>query len=61
MIVKSDNEDDIDNFITVTDVVENTFCEKFTYFSLILGLKQYEEKRGAVITGKELHNKHKKN
>jgi len=60
MIVKSDNEDDIDNFITVTDVVENTFCEKFTYFSLILGLKQYEDKRGAVISGKEIHSKHER-
>lgn len=50
----------MDDFITVTDVVENTFCEKFTYFSLVLGLKQYEEKRGVVISGKDLHIKHEK-
>ena len=49
-----------DNFITVTDIVENAFCEKFTYFSLILGLKQYEGKRGVVISGKDLHSKHEK-
>jgi CRISPR-associated exonuclease Cas4 len=50
----------MNDFITVTDVVENTFCEKFTYFSLVLNLKQYEEKRGVVIAGKDLHLKHEK-
>lgn len=48
----------MDGYITVTDVVENTFCDRFTYFSLVMGLKQYEEKRGVVIAGKELHLKH---
>jgi CRISPR-associated exonuclease Cas4 len=50
----------LNDFITVTDVVENTFCDRFTYFSLVLGLKQYEEKRGVVISGKEYHFKHEK-
>ncbi len=50
----------MDDYITVTDVVENTFCERFTYYSKVLYLKQYEEKRGSVIAGKTLHLKHEK-
>ncbi len=46
--------------ITVTTVVENVFCEKFTYYGNVLGLLQYEEKRGAVISGKSFHKKHEK-
>ena len=44
--------------ISVTTVVENVFCEKFTYYGEVLGLLQYEEKRGAVISGKKLHKRH---
>ncbi len=44
--------------ITVTMVVENVFCEKFTYYGGVLGLSQYEEKRGTVISGKTFHKKH---
>lgn len=50
----------MDNYITVTDVVENAFCERFTYFSLIRYLKQYEEKRGVVISGKKFHLNHER-
>lgn len=50
----------MDNYISVTDVVENTFCEHFTYFSLVMNLKQYEEKRGVVISGKSFHTMHEK-
>jgi len=46
--------------VTVTDVVEHVFCPKFTYYSLILGLKQYEEKRGTVKSGRKLHQAHEK-
>lgn len=46
--------------ITVTDVVEHVFCPKFTYYSSVLGLKQYEEKRGTVKVGKQIHQKHEK-
>lgn len=46
--------------ITVTTVVENVFCEKFTYYEEVLGLSQYEEKRGAVISGRSFHKKHEK-
>ncbi len=46
--------------LTVTDVVEYVFCPKFTYYSSVLGLKQYEEKRGTVKAGRRLHKKHEK-
>lgn len=47
-----------DKMISVTNVVENVFCEKFTYYDNVLGLPQYEEKRGTVDSGKKLHMKH---
>jgi len=46
--------------ISVTTVVENVFCQKFTYYGEVLGLLQYEEKRGAVISGKSFHARHEK-
>lgn len=48
------------DLITVTDVVENAFCPKFTYYSLVLGLRQYEEKRGTVMAGRSLHTRSEK-
>lgn len=50
----------MNNPITVTDVVEYTFCPKFTYYGLVLGLKQYEEKRGTVMAGRQMHSRHEK-
>lgn len=47
--------------LTVTDVVEYTFCPKFTYFINILGLDQYEQKRGTVTAGRNLHQSHERN
>lgn len=46
--------------LTVTDVVEHAFCPKFTYYGLVLGLKQYEEKRGTVMAGRKMHSKHER-
>ena len=46
--------------ITITTVVEHVFCPKFTYYGQILGLKQYEEKRGTVLSGREHHHKSEK-
>lgn len=42
-------------------VVENVFCEKFTYYSEVLGIRQYEEKRSTVMAGRRMHNRHEKN
>lgn len=41
-------------------VVEHVFCPKFTYYGQILGLNQYEGKRGTVISGREFHLKHER-
>jgi len=46
--------------LTVTDVVEYAFCPKFTYFINILGLEQFEQKRGTVTSGRKLHHRHEK-
>lgn len=47
--------------LTVTDVVEYAFCPKFTYFINVLGLDQYEQKRGTVSAGRKLHLLHERN
>jgi len=44
--------------LSVTNVVEHAFCPRFTYFQLVLGIQQREEKRGTVIAGRELHRRH---
>ena len=41
--------------ISVTTVVENVFCPKFTYYGYVMGLEQHEEKRGTVQSGKNHH------
>lgn len=41
--------------ISVTTVVENVFCPKFTYYGYVMGLEQYEEKRGAIQSGRKHH------
>lgn len=46
--------------IMVTDVVEHAFCPKFTYYTSVLDLKQYQEKRGTVKAGTRVHEKHEK-
>lgn len=43
---------------TVTNAVEHAFCPKFSYYSLVLGLPQYESKRGTVLAGREYHARH---
>lgn len=48
----------MNEFITVTDVVEHAFCPKFTYYGHVLGLEQFEEKRGTVQSGKKMHKRH---
>ncbi len=41
--------------ISVTAVVEHVFCPKFTYYGYVMGLEQYEEKRGTVKSGRMHH------
>lgn len=44
--------------LSVTDVVEHEFCPIFTYYTKVMELKQYEEKRGTVKAGKQFHVNH---
>jgi CRISPR-associated exonuclease Cas4 len=46
--------------LTVTNVVEHAFCPRFTYFELVLGIAQREEKRGTVQSGCAFHSLHSK-
>lgn len=46
------------SFLTITNVVEHAFCPKFTYYQLVLNLKQNEEKRGTVQAGRSFHSRH---
>lgn len=38
-------------------MVEHAFCPKFTYYGQVLGLEQFEEKRGTVQSGKSMHKR----
>lgn len=46
------------NCLTVTNAVEHAFCPRFTYFQLVLGIEQREDKRGTVQSGRAFHNRH---
>ena len=46
--------------LSVTTVVEHVFCPKFTYYGIVMGLGQYEQKRGTVSAGKKHHEKSEK-
>ncbi len=41
--------------LSVTNVVEHVFCPKFTYYEKVMGLEQYEQKRGTVMKGRVHH------
>jgi len=45
----------LNEFVTVTDVVEHAFCPMFTYFRLITNIPQNEKRRGTVQKGREVH------
>ena len=46
-----------DTTITVSDVIEYTFCPRFTYFMYCLSIPQHEEKRFKVVKGRDIHDK----
>jgi CRISPR-associated exonuclease Cas4 len=48
----------LSNCLNVTNAVEHAFCPRFTYFQLVLGIEQREEKRGTVQSGRAFHKKH---
>lgn len=41
--------------LSVTNVVEHVFCPKFTYYEKVMGIEQYEQKRGTVLKGRVHH------
>ena len=43
--------------LTVSDVVEHAFCPNFTYYISVLGLSQYQGKRGTVKAGRQMHRR----
>jgi CRISPR-associated exonuclease Cas4 len=51
---------DLSSMLTVTNVVEHAFCARFTYFELVLDIRQREGMRGTVIAGKTFHSNHSK-
>lgn len=48
----------MNDYISVTDVVEYCFCPYFTYFQHVNGLKQFESRRGTVMAGRNMHKNH---
>jgi CRISPR-associated exonuclease Cas4 len=48
----------LSNCLNVTNAVEHAFCPRFTYFQIVLGIEQREEKRGTVQSGRAFHSRH---
>ena len=46
------------NCLSVTNAVEHAFCPRFTYFQVVLGIEQREDKRGTVQSGRTFHSRH---
>lgn len=46
--------------ITVTDIVEYTYCPKFSYFQKVMEIPQFEKKRGTVLKGRQVHTEREK-
>lgn len=43
--------------LTVSNILEHSYCPGFTWFELVLGIPQYEEKYHKVLLGREVHEK----
>ncbi|MBP2202230.1 CRISPR-associated exonuclease Cas4 [Methanococcus voltae] len=48
-------EYDYSYFVTPSDMIEFTYCRRYTYFMKVLGILQHEEKRYTVLKGREIH------
>ncbi|MFU8652865.1 CRISPR-associated protein Cas4 [Methanotorris formicicus] len=46
---------ELEEMITVSDVVEYMYCPRFVYFERVLGIPQHEEKREKVLIGRNIH------
>lgn len=45
-----------ETIITISDVLEYSFCPRFIYFMHCLDIPQHEEKRFKVVRGREVHH-----
>jgi len=46
---------ELEEMITVSDVVEYMYCPRFIYFERVLCIPQHEEKREKVLIGRHIH------
>lgn len=56
------NQGDTEYFptLTISDIIEHLFCQRFTYFIHCLNIPQHEELRHKVQLGRALHEKREK-
>lgn len=54
--------DELEEYVTPSEIIEFLYCPRFTYYMKNLGIRQYEEKRFKVQLGREKHlDKQKEN
>jgi CRISPR-associated exonuclease Cas4 len=41
--------------LTVSHILEHLYCARFTYFEYVLGVPERQERRGLVMTGRQVH------
>lgn len=46
-----------EHYITPSEIIEFSYCQRFTYFMKCLGVIQHEENRYKVQVGREVHEK----
>lgn len=46
---------ELEEYITPSEIIEFLYCPRFTYFMKCLSIKQYEENRFKVQIGREKH------
>lgn len=46
-----------ERYITPSDIIEFSYCQRFIYFMKCLGIQQHEENRYKVQVGREIHEK----
>ncbi len=46
-----------ERYITPSDIIEFSYCQRFIYFMKCLGIAQHEENRYKVQVGREIHGK----
>ena len=52
----SENNSQIEFFVTPSEVIEFLYCPRFIYFMNVLKIKQHEDKRTLVNKGRDIHD-----